>query len=78
MMKESRKGYDLLVRGRNAAAGCSPTWTGSMGRETHCGNLLWQLCRTVYPSVTIMSDFLSYNLSFERELLKDHQRGDEI
>ena len=51
-MKESRKGYDLLVRDGNATVRCSPTWTGSMGRETHCGNLLWQSCRTIYSPVT--------------------------
>ncbi len=47
MMKENQKGYDLLVRGRNAAAACSATRIGSIGGEKNCGNLLWQSCRTI-------------------------------
>ena len=48
-MKDSQTGYDLLVRGRNAAAGCSPILTDIMGGESYCGNSLCQLCRTYYP-----------------------------
>ena len=41
-MKEIQEGYDLLVRGGNAAARCSYMWTGTRGGENYCGNLLWQ------------------------------------
>ena len=50
MMKENQKGYDLLVRGRNAAAGCSSMGTDAMDGESRCGNLLWQSCRAVLSS----------------------------
>jgi len=46
-MEESRKVYGWLVRGRNAAAGCSSMWTGTRGRENYCGNLLWQSSLTL-------------------------------
>ena len=46
-MKESRKGYDLLLRGRNAAAGCSSMWADTMGGEYYCDNFLWQLSRAI-------------------------------
>ena len=46
-MEESRKDYGWLVRGRNAAAGCLPMWTGTMGEECYCGNLLWQSSLTL-------------------------------
>jgi len=38
MMKESQNGYDLLVRGGIAAAGCSFVRIGNMGGENYCGN----------------------------------------
>ncbi len=33
-MKESRKGYDLLVRDGNATAGCSSIGADTMGKTT--------------------------------------------
>ena len=47
-MKDSLKGCDLLVRDGDAAAACSATRIGSIGGEKHCGNLLWQSCRTIF------------------------------
>ena len=41
-MKEIQESYDLLVRGGNAAVGCSSMWTGVLSGEYYCGNLLWQ------------------------------------
>ena len=46
-MKEIQEGYDLLVRGGNAAARCSSMWTGTRGGENYCGNLLWQSVLTL-------------------------------
>jgi hypothetical protein len=41
-MKEIQEGYDLLVRGGNAAARCSSMWADILRGEYYCGNLLWQ------------------------------------
>lgn len=49
-MEERRKVYGWLVRSGIAAVGCSSLWAGTMGGEYYCGNLLWQSCRTFYPS----------------------------
>ena len=46
-MKESRKGHDLLLRDRNAAAGCSSIWADTIRGEYYCGNLRWQSCLTL-------------------------------
>lgn len=54
-MKEIQKGYDLLVRGGNAAEGCSSIWTGTRGGENYCGNLLWQSCLTMLFSDHVVS-----------------------
>ena len=55
-MKEIQESYDLLVRGGNAAAGCSYMWTGTRGGENYCGNLLWQSgLALLFPVVFAMS-----------------------
>ena len=46
-MEESRKDYGWLVRGGNAAVGCSSMWTGILRGEYYCGNLLWQSSLTL-------------------------------
>ena len=46
--QEVETDVDWMLRGGNAAVvGCSSMWTGIMGGECYCGNLLWQSCRTL-------------------------------
>ena len=52
-MKEIQEGYDLLVRGGNAAARCSSMWADILRGEYYCGNLLWQSGLTLlFPRLT--------------------------
>ncbi len=45
--QEVETDVDWMLRGGNAAVvGCSSMWTGIIGGECYCGNLLWQSCRT--------------------------------
>ncbi len=55
-MEESRKVYGWLVRGRNAAVGCSSMWADIMGGECYCGNLLRQSSLTLLFAGSGMSD----------------------
>ena len=48
--KLKRKVCGRLVRDGNAAVGRLSVGAGIMEGENYCGNLLWQSCRTVYPS----------------------------
>ena len=43
-MEENRKVYGWLVRGRNAAVGCSFMWADARGGENYCGNQVWLCC----------------------------------
>ena len=46
-MKEIQEGYDLLVRGGNAAVGCLSMWADILRGEYYCGNLLRQSSLTL-------------------------------
>lgn len=46
----NRKVYGGMVREMIAAVGCSFMSGSNMSGENHRGNLLWQSCRTFYPS----------------------------
>ena len=46
-----RKICGYMVSGKISAVGCSSMRASTMGGEYYCGNLLWQSCRTFYPSV---------------------------
>lgn len=46
-MKESRKGYDLLLRGGLPLWRVSSVRAGSMGGESRCSNLQGQSCLTL-------------------------------
>ena len=59
-MKEIQESYDLLVRGGNAAAGCSYMWTGTRGGENYCGNLLWQSGLTLLFSRLLQGGKIEY------------------
>ena len=46
----NRKVCGWLVRDGNAAVWRLSVGAGIMEGENYCGNLLWQSCRTFYPS----------------------------
>ena len=48
--ESKRKVCGLMVRDGNAAVGRLSVGAGIMEGENYCGNLLWQSCRTFYPS----------------------------
>lgn len=45
-----RKVCVFMVRDGNAAVVCLFVGASIMEGKNHCGNLLWQSCRTFYPS----------------------------
>ena len=47
-MKNNRKVCVCSPRDRIAALACLSMRADSMGGESHCDNLLWQSCRTIY------------------------------
>ena len=61
-MEESRKVYGWLVRGGNAAVGCSSMWAGTRGGENYCGNLLWRASLTLlFPEMALTVSHRPYH-----------------
>ena len=61
-MEESRKVYGWLVRGGNAAVGCSSMWADTMRGEYYCGNLLWQSSLT--PLFQLLNDVVELEQTY--------------